>query len=212
MIVGRVPRATTLLTCDVDTFKLSRETLGPLRPPGVRVRENALTTTASATTAPLLRGPRLGARVLLLDSAGRVLLVPDQDPAEPDRQWWELPGGDRQLGESPQRACRRELAELAGVDLDEVGPCVWIREAHLRYAGADHWRMDSVHVAFLPERYERAHWSPPNLPGRALAARWWSALEIQQATHETFQPERLADLLDHLLRRGYPSMPLQFSE
>ncbi|MGH3829020.1 MAG: NUDIX domain-containing protein [Pseudonocardiaceae bacterium] len=38
-------------------------------------------------------GPRLGARVLLLDPLDRVLLIHARDPEDPGHHWWELPGG-----------------------------------------------------------------------------------------------------------------------
>ncbi|MGH3871434.1 MAG: hypothetical protein ACRDSR_07970 [Pseudonocardiaceae bacterium] len=41
--------------------------------------------TTTATT------PRIGARVLLLDAADRVLLIHALDPQDPGHHWWELP-------------------------------------------------------------------------------------------------------------------------
>ncbi|SES47970.1 NUDIX domain-containing protein [Actinokineospora terrae] len=50
--------------------------------------------------------PRIGARVLLLDPADRVLLIHALDPTDPDHHWWELPGGGLDDGEDPQRCPR----------------------------------------------------------------------------------------------------------
>src|SRR5690606_29500424 len=36
---------------------------------------------------------RVGARVLLLDGAGRVLMLRGHDPHQPQRSWWFTPGG-----------------------------------------------------------------------------------------------------------------------
>ena len=54
---------------------------------------------------------RMAAGALCRDRAGRVLLV---DPVY--RDTWDLPGGAVEAEESPQAACRREVAEELGLD------------------------------------------------------------------------------------------------
>ncbi len=54
---------------------------------------------------------RMAASALFRDGAGRVLLV---DPVY--RDTWDLPGGVVEAEESPQAACRREIAEELGLD------------------------------------------------------------------------------------------------
>lgn len=54
---------------------------------------------------------RMGAAALVRDQAGQVLLV---DPVY--RDTWGLPGGAVEAEESPQAACRREIAEELGLD------------------------------------------------------------------------------------------------
>lgn len=54
---------------------------------------------------------RMAAGALCRDEAGRVLLV---DPVY--RDTWDLPGGAVEAEESPQTACRREVAEELGLD------------------------------------------------------------------------------------------------
>jgi 8-oxo-dGTP pyrophosphatase MutT (NUDIX family) len=53
----------------------------------------------------------MAAGALCRDQAGRVLLV---DPVY--RETWDLPGGAVEAEESPQAACRREVAEELGLD------------------------------------------------------------------------------------------------
>ena len=60
-------------------------------------------TTASTT-------PRIGARVLLLDAADRMLLIHALDPEDPRHHWWELPGGG-----VPQVALKPTENEKAGL-------------------------------------------------------------------------------------------------
>ena len=66
--------------------------------------------TADVYMASLAR-KRMAAGALCRDQAGRVLLV---DPVY--RDTWDLPGGAVDAEESPQAACRREVAEELGLD------------------------------------------------------------------------------------------------
>jgi 8-oxo-dGTP diphosphatase len=54
---------------------------------------------------------RMAAAALLRDGQGRVLLV-----VPVYRDTWDLPGGAVEAEESPQAACRREVAEELGLD------------------------------------------------------------------------------------------------
>lgn len=58
---------------------------------------------------------RMGSGAVIADSEGRILVVnPTYKPG------WELPGGVVETGESPADACRREVREELGIDV-EVG-------------------------------------------------------------------------------------------
>ena len=60
--------------------------------------------------------PRVAAGALFLDTEGRVLLV---RPIYKD--YWDIPGGYVEPGESPRAACLREIREELGLELN-VGP------------------------------------------------------------------------------------------
>ncbi|MCF3147677.1 NUDIX domain-containing protein [Streptomyces platensis] len=54
--------------------------------------------------------PRMAAGALFFDSAGRVLMV---EPSYKD--YWEIPGGYVETGESPLQTCVREVHEELGI-------------------------------------------------------------------------------------------------
>ena len=73
--------------------------------------------------------PRLAARVVLIDPAGRTLLFRGRDPGRPEAgTWWFPPGGEIEDGETPAEAARREVREETGVLLEDVGEPVRLRE------------------------------------------------------------------------------------
>lgn len=54
--------------------------------------------------------PRMAAGALFFDGAGRVLMV---EPSYKD--YWDIPGGYVETGESPLQACTREVVEELGI-------------------------------------------------------------------------------------------------
>lgn len=59
-----------------------------------------------------LPAKRMAAGALILNAAQEILLV------EPTyKPYWEIPGGLVEVGESPQKACQREIHEELGLEL-----------------------------------------------------------------------------------------------
>jgi 8-oxo-dGTP pyrophosphatase MutT (NUDIX family) len=155
---------------------------------------------------------RPSARVVVLDPAGRVLLLGARltDPAVPpgDVLFWYTPGGGVEEGETLRVAAARELAEEIGLDVAPAaleGP-VWLRRFVGPFAGADidnretYFALrDVVHEVVAGEltELERLAEEPH---------RWWSLAEIA-GSGEEFAPRQLAELLPEVLDGPWTGPP-----
>ncbi|HUB40594.1 MAG TPA: NUDIX domain-containing protein, partial [Streptosporangiaceae bacterium] len=83
------------------------------------------------------RTPRRAGRVLVLNSADRVLLLHGFDPVRPDEPYWLVPGGGANPGESLAEAAARELREETGISASpgELGEPVWHEVTEFSFAG-----------------------------------------------------------------------------
>ncbi|MGY1823663.1 NUDIX hydrolase [Geodermatophilus sp. SYSU D00079] len=152
------------------------------------------------------------ARVVVLDPAGRVLLLGARltDPAVPpgDVLFWYTPGGGVEDGESVREAAVRELAEEIGLVVapgDLEGP-VWFRRHVGPFAGV---QIDSRETFFVLR--DVVHEVDPR--GRTELEllgeephRWWSAAEIADEAAE-FAPRELAALLPELVAGPWTGPP-----
>lgn len=151
---------------------------------------------------------RPSARVLLLDSDGRVLLFTvNESDLETGKRLWVPPGGGLNPGEAYEQAARRELLEETGIDC-EPGPCIWLRTHTWYFPTNDSWYR-SIERYFLV-RVEQPdiavdRWT--ELEVRAIAGyRWWSLHEIA-ASDDLFVPRSLASLLPPILAGILPAAP-----
>ncbi|GLZ43304.1 NUDIX domain-containing protein [Actinokineospora sp. NBRC 105648] len=150
-------------------------------------------------------GPRIGARVMLLDPDDRVLLIHALDPDEPDHHWWELPGGGLEPGETPEQAARREVLEETGIDAIQLVRPLWTSELH---RGEERHRVDHVFLG-------RTTTTEPQKPLRltetervgVIERRWWSAAQLESCPDEVVP----ADLAEQLRKAqegpGTPQTP-----
>jgi 8-oxo-dGTP pyrophosphatase MutT (NUDIX family) len=152
------------------------------------------------------------ARVVVLDPAGRVLLLGARltDPAIPpgDVLFWYTPGGGVEDGESVRAAAVRELAEEVGLVVAPEaleGP-VWLRRHVGVFAGVD---IDSRETFFVLR--DVVHEVDP--AGRTELEilgeephRWWSPAELS-ASGEKFAPRELAVVLPELLSGPWTGPP-----
>jgi ADP-ribose pyrophosphatase YjhB (NUDIX family) len=161
------------------------------------------------SSASQAAAPRIGARVLLLDQQDRVLLIHARDPDDPGHHWWELPGGGLDDGESLERAARREITEETGIELDQLGPQVWIRESRFHYRNRDHHRIDHVFLATCahPEPTAATTFTDNEKAG-LIERTWFTAPELHKC-EDKLLPAELPTLLDAILSGHVPEQPLR---
>ncbi|ANC30112.1 NUDIX hydrolase [Isoptericola dokdonensis] len=143
---------------------------------------------------------RRAARVLVLDTAGRVLLVRGHDADQPERSWWFTVGGGIDAGETDVEAALREVREEAGLDLapeDLEGP-VLTRAGIFRFL-AETCRQDEVFfVARVSGEHEPTRDGWTDVERDVLdEMRWLTAAELRAQPLEVFPPS-LPDVVERL--------------
>jgi 8-oxo-dGTP pyrophosphatase MutT (NUDIX family) len=143
---------------------------------------------------------RRSARIILLDDAGRVLLIRFVLPRrDGDYLFWATPGGEIEGSEYPLAAAQRELREELGLVLPLSGP---VHHASGTFE-FKHEVVDNVDAFYL------AHFAggPITLGGidedeRSVLkeVRWWTPDEIDASTDPVYPPD-LADAVRRLGRR-----------
>jgi 8-oxo-dGTP pyrophosphatase MutT (NUDIX family) len=144
---------------------------------------------------------RPGARVLLLDGAGRILLFRGHDPARPDAEpYWFTVGGGLHPGETARGGALREVYEETGVRLapgDLAGP-VWHEVAEYSFENTAYRQTQHFFLARLPAACTVDTSGFDDVELRSVDAhRWWTVAELRE-TPETVYPRCLADLVDGL--------------
>jgi 8-oxo-dGTP pyrophosphatase MutT (NUDIX family) len=148
---------------------------------------------------------RSSVRVVLLDDDGRMLLFRTVDPTMPDLgEWWELPGGGVEAGESFVDTAVREIAEETGFELARaaVGVPTWRRDSTYVRRHRRTWQHEVVVVAHVVGR------APvPAREGRTedelqeyVGHRWWDVADLVAAGGtQRFFPGRLPELIEDFL-------------
>ena len=146
---------------------------------------------------------RRGVRALVVDEAGRALLVRFEDDFG---SWWSTPGGGVEEGESDEHALERELGEEIGLHEYELGPLIWTRRHWFvnprRWAG-----QDERHYLIRVEGFEpQPAFTPEQLAAEGVhELRWFTPDEMDAVVTG---PRRLAQLVRDLLQNGPPAVPI----
>lgn len=144
---------------------------------------------------------RLSSKLVVLDPAGRVLLLDCVDPGDRATTWQELPGGGLDPAEDAVDAGVREVREETGVLVprEAVGPLQWSQVASYTWLRRRHTARFEGRVARLPAApvVGPAALTGPEA-GTVLASRWWTLPEV--AAHPgRFFPRSFPALLPRLL-------------
>jgi 8-oxo-dGTP pyrophosphatase MutT (NUDIX family) len=144
---------------------------------------------------------RTGARILLIDSDERVLLIHERTGDDAQYTHWLTPGGGVEDGEDLPTAAVREVYEETGlrVELALDAPQVYVRDRiwswrELTFDQTDHYFAVRI-VAGLPVEPAGLTEVEASL---LLGYRWWSVEELRAST-ETIEPPVIADLVQHVL-------------
>jgi 8-oxo-dGTP pyrophosphatase MutT (NUDIX family) len=146
---------------------------------------------------------RTAARLVLLDAAGRVLLLHVQDLSNPQfGTAWELPGGGIEAGETFSQAAVRELREETGIEIraEYIEAPRWRRQIEYIYRGACRHQRELVALVRMSESSLSVDDSlrVGTEKEDVLGARWWSMHQIMTST-ERFYPRSLRTLLPRFL-------------
>ena len=124
---------------------------------------------------------RRAARVLVLDPAGRLLLLRGGDPAVPGPRFWWTVGGGLEPGESARAGAVRELHEETGIEVPE-GALVGPLHQDVSSFAFDRWLVEQENE-FFAVRVQGWTMAPAALEAIETAsidgAGWWSVEQLR---------------------------------
>jgi 8-oxo-dGTP diphosphatase len=136
--------------------------------------------------------PLVGVGAVLLGDRGRVLLVQRGTP--PSAGLWTFPGGLVEAGESLRQACRREVAEETGLQVEPRDLCA-VAERLVREPGG---RLEYHYVIF--DFWATIEEQSATAASDAAAVRWVAVEQVAELPHTRGVPEAIKRAL--LLARG----------
>jgi 8-oxo-dGTP pyrophosphatase MutT (NUDIX family) len=145
--------------------------------------------------------PRRAGRVLVLDEAGRVLLLHGYDPARPDKPYWLTVGGGAKPDESLAQAAVRELAEEVGLVAtpEALGEPVWHEVIEFGFDGTTYRQEQDFFLLRVATPVVRTDGMKDEEAAVIDGYRWWSAADLE-STPEAIYPAELPRLLRELNR------------
>lgn len=149
------------------------------------------------------RVERRAVRVVLVDSAGSILLLSTRDATNPGfGASWELPGGGVLPGESIAEAAVREIREETGfvLSVSDISRPLWRRVVLYTYRGERRLQHESICVARIPEVAPCIDVTGREAIEREdhLLYRWWQVDELR-GSDDRFYPRSLPRHIDALI-------------
>lgn len=151
---------------------------------------------------------RVAGRVLLIDDAGRVLLIESNVDVGAEATHWITPGGGTDPGETPAQAATREVYEELGVRVDLPSDAVPDHTDRERFTfnGGTYDQTNHYFLVQLPPGTSVAARGANDIERSVLVGeRWWTVAELR-ASDAVIYPVGLADLLIRLCR-DQPATP-----
>ncbi len=134
-------------------------------------------------------------RALVIDAAGRVLLVQYRRPVG-DENWWGTPGGGIDPGESHEAALRRELREEIGLQDFQPGPKLFEHLGEFAWAKQLYRQRNTTYLVRVGDHEPRA---TIDLEAEGVVGvRWWSLDELE-CSDEQFAPSDLPERVRRLI-------------
>jgi len=139
---------------------------------------------------------RRAARVLLLDPAGRVLMLRGCDPVRPEHRYWFTVGGGLEPGESLADAAVREVFEETGLRITPAALAGPVRSDVVQFPFDGRWyTQEQFFFVLRAAAFDADLTNLDDYEVRSIdGTRWWSVSELEQ-TDERFYPGDLVRLL-----------------
>ena len=124
--------------------------------------------------------PRRSARVMVFDSAGRVLLIRCSVVRRDGKEFvfWLTPGGEIEPDEEPRAAAQREIREELGLELDVRGPA-YTEQNQFEHMGEMRDNLDFYFVARCEAEAPRMQGVTTDEIAMMREIRWWTAEEVE---------------------------------
>ena len=141
---------------------------------------------------------RRSARAILLDRAGRVLLIQFAVPRHGETfVFWATPGGEVEPGETGLETAKREIKEELAVNVELTGP-VHTAVDRFMHNGAFVASIDIFFVGRLDQEAPRLYATAGEERAAMRAIKWWSTDDLDQTTEKIF-PHELGALVRRIL-------------